>query len=181
MTIVCLGWGSLIWEPKGLLVAGAWHIDGPELPIEFLRQSENGRLTLVIDDDAKPLRTLWASMTPVTLDEAAAALCEREGTNAKSIGRWPSSDQTFPHQQNIANWAKQRDVTGVVWTALPPKFEGKSHRKPSVDEAVAYLNALSGDQRKEAEKYIRCAPQQIRTAYRERFESELGWLPHEKC
>jgi hypothetical protein len=180
MTIVCLGWGSLIWEPKGLPIAGAWQSDGPELPIEFVRQSENGRLTLVIDDDAKPLRTLWASMTPVTLDEAAAALRLREGANEKYIGRWPSSDQTFLLQQIIADWARQRDIEGVVWTALPPKFQRTSHRKPSVDEAVAYLNSLSGDQRKEAERYIRCAPQQIRTAYRERFESELGWLPCEE-
>ncbi len=181
MTIACLGWGSLIWNPDDLPIDGQWQKDGPELPLEFTRQSNNGRLTLVIDDDAKPLTTLWASMKSKILSEAAEALRLREGRpNPKFIGRWPSSDQTFPHQQIIADWAKQRDIEGVVWTALPPKFSGISDRKPSVDEAVAYLNTLSGDRRKEAERYIRCAPQQVRTAYRERFESELGWLPCEE-
>lgn len=181
MTIVCLGWGSLIWNPDDLPIDGQWQNDGPELPLEFARRSKDGRLTLVIDDDAKPLTTLWASMTPETLDEAAEALRQREGTVEKYIGRWPSSVQIFPHQQIIADWARQRDIDGVVWTALPPKFYDDTNRKPSLDEAIAHLSALSGDQRAKAERYIRCAPQQIRTAYRERFESELGWLPHEHC
>lgn len=182
MTIVCLGWGSLIWNPDDLPIVGQWQNDGPELPLEFVRQSNDGRLTLVIDEDAKPLTTFWASMTPKTLGEAAEALRVREGRpHAKHIGRWPTAERSYPHQQVIADWAAKKNIEGVVWTALPSKFDNATDRKPSLNEAIAYLSALSGDQRAKAEQYIRCAPQPIKTAYRERFESELGWLPHEHC
>jgi hypothetical protein len=45
MRIACVGWGSLVWDPRDLPVKGAWRPDGPRLPIEFARQSDNGRLT----------------------------------------------------------------------------------------------------------------------------------------
>ncbi len=48
MTIVCLGWGSLVWNRGGLRLVGEWNEDGPAIPIEFARQPDNGRMTLVI-------------------------------------------------------------------------------------------------------------------------------------
>lgn len=63
MKIVCLGWGSLVWDPKELLIDGHWNTDGPLLPIEFCRQSQDGRLTLVIDPQSEPLQMLWSVMT----------------------------------------------------------------------------------------------------------------------
>lgn len=56
--IVCLGWGSLIWDQKNLPVKGQWHEDGPSLPVEFVRQSINGRLTLVIDQSSQLMPVL---------------------------------------------------------------------------------------------------------------------------
>ncbi|HOW68396.1 MAG TPA: hypothetical protein P5055_13320 [Candidatus Paceibacterota bacterium] len=50
MSIAILGWGSLIWNPRDLPITGDWQGDGPVLPIEFTRISDNGRLTLVIDE-----------------------------------------------------------------------------------------------------------------------------------
>ena len=45
--IVCLGWGSLIWRP-GDLPVGDWRDDGPEIKVEFVRESTDHRLTLVL-------------------------------------------------------------------------------------------------------------------------------------
>ena len=61
MKIAILGWGSLIWNPRILKVAGDWTLDGPTLPIEFSRISDNDRLTLVIDEmDGTELVTRYA-------------------------------------------------------------------------------------------------------------------------
>jgi 1-acyl-sn-glycerol-3-phosphate acyltransferase len=48
MRIAVLGWGSLIWSPGNLKIDREWHEDGPFLPIEFARVSQDGRLTLVL-------------------------------------------------------------------------------------------------------------------------------------
>jgi hypothetical protein len=50
MKIVVLAWGSLVWDPRTLRLAHSWMEGGPVLPIEFSRVSDNGRLTLVIDE-----------------------------------------------------------------------------------------------------------------------------------
>jgi len=37
--IACIGWGSLIWDPRDLLVQREWFKDGALLPVEFARQA----------------------------------------------------------------------------------------------------------------------------------------------
>jgi hypothetical protein len=60
MKIACLGWGSLVWDPRELPVRGKWFEDGIFLPIEFARQPCDGRLTLVIVPDYEVrARGLW--------------------------------------------------------------------------------------------------------------------------
>jgi hypothetical protein len=59
MIIACLGWGSLVWNPGDLPISSAWRSDGPTIPVEFTRQSDNGRITLVITDAAPEVAVLW--------------------------------------------------------------------------------------------------------------------------
>jgi hypothetical protein len=63
----------------------------------------------------------------------------------------------------------------VVWTALQPRFAGKSIT-PSIDQVLEYLANLDTEAKKLAEEYVRRAPPQIKTAYRERIERDLGWV-----
>ena len=176
--IACLGWGSLIWNPGALPVRRYWFDDGPLVSVEFARRSQDGRITLVIVPDARPVRVLWALMDTEALDDAREQLGEREGIRANKInehvGRWPNG--TTDAITGIEEWAHARDLDGVIWTALPAKFSG-TERMPTEDEVVIHLRGLRGTQRDNAERYFRRAPRQIDTAYRRRIEAELGWVP----
>jgi hypothetical protein len=91
MTIACLGWGSLCWDPQSLPVVGDWHEDGPFLPVEFTRVSSDGRITLVLTDGVQALPVLWAELDATDLDQAISALANREDVRRLgAIGRWPN-------------------------------------------------------------------------------------------
>lgn len=171
---------------------GNWRPDGPPVRVEFVRQSgcgvcpedqrrscDRGRLTLVLHKGADAVPSLWARMTVDTPDAAVKALAERENVGSKNIdkniGRWPRNGNKDDPMDipGLARWAASRDVEHVVWTALGPKFGGKNGEFPTEDDAVKYLDALDGEHRKAAEKYVRCAPPQIDTAYRRRISGRL--------
>ena len=182
MKIACLAWGSLVWEPKDLLIRQPWFNDGPLLPIEFCRQSLNGRITLVITPEKQPVRTLWALSSANLLDDAIENLRRREGIPIKNnvihIGRWANG--TTPNndiENEIADWAKEKRLDAVVWTALPPKFKGTNDLVPSIDDLKEYFKSLVFEKRQNAEMYIRNAPKQIDTDYRRYFQAEFGWNP----
>jgi hypothetical protein len=168
----------LIWDPRELPIVGRWLGDGPFVPVEFARQSSNGRITLVITPGAVPVRVFWAQFAPMDLADACDALGGREGVpdgwREKYIGRWRVGDDPPDAIPGLAPWAQGRGVDAVVWTALPPRFDGQE-QVPAVDEVIGYLEGLRGGTRDEAERYIRCAPAQTDTAYRRRIEVELGW------
>ena len=183
--IVCLGWGSLIWCPDSLPTIGDWHADGPDLPVEFARQSKDGRITLVIEPGAKRVPVSWTRLTVGSIDAARRALADREGVclskHAQSIGHWSLKDAS-QHRESagIGEWARAKGVDAAVWTALQPRFNGE-RVTPTREEVVARLRSLEGPERTKAEEYVRKAPPQIRTAYRKTIELELGWtaLPDE--
>lgn len=179
MKIACLGWGSLIWNPGKLLINGNWHKDGPYLPIEYCRQSQNGRLTLVIYPGATSVPTLWAWMQTQKLKDAFESLREREGTVPAGIGTLRVTDKIGedPIQQAIHNWMQDHAADAVIWTALKPRFNGVTGVAPTATDALRYLDSLNGIMRSEAENYIRKTPVQVATAYRKLFESSLGWTP----
>jgi hypothetical protein len=181
--IACIGWGSLIWDPRDLLIQRKWHDDGPSLPVEFTRQSKGDRITLVITSGMKPVRTLWALMNTDDLEKAKDSLREREETTGKRIHSVASEeeiDQDDSVKQTIQKWLKEKNLDIAIWTRLPPKFNDTDDKVATPDEVLAYLRELKEKQRHAAaEEYVRKTPPQIDTEYRRLIERELGWTNNE--
>jgi hypothetical protein len=120
-------------------------------------------------------------MDTTVLNEAREALRKREDIpeeNAtKHIRAWSEGDTTPALLLDLPEWAESRGIKCIVWTALPPKFDGGNRRVPTVEEVVSYLSRLTGRTRENAERYIRFAPRQIDTPYRHRIEAALDWTP----
>ena len=179
------GLGSLVWDPRTLPIRRYWFDDGPLVPVEFARQSDDGRITLVIVPDGRPVRVLWALMDTDCEASACVQLAAREGIRRSvdnHVGRWPKP--TTPTVPGIEAWARARDLDAVVWTALPaglkcPATGIRKDETPSETEVLDYLRALTGTRRDEAERYIRHAPPQVDTAYRRAIEATLRWTPLE--
>ena len=176
MDIACIAWGSLVWDPRDLPFRGCWSKDGPFLPVEFARQSCDGRITLFITPGSRRVTTLWRLLSVQTLVEAKEALRAREKTSTRHIGFWCLSDSSVDTDDLIVEWAKRVDVDAAVWTNLPPKFDGQE-RTPREEDVVPYLRGLQGKQRDRAEEYVRRAPPQIDTDYRRAIAAKLGWTP----
>ena len=129
--IVCLGWGSLVWNLNDLPVeklggdvpvplwtrcaegeVGDWKPDGPTVKVEFVRRSQDGCLTLVLYATAEPVPSLWARMTVDNLDAAVRALAKREGSKGKplsnperDIGRWSRGEADPKNIPGLEVWA----------------------------------------------------------------------------
>lgn len=179
MKIACLGWGSLIWKPAELPVASDWFADGPWLPIEFAREGDSGELATVLCEGVGEVQVLWALLDVADLDAAREALREREGVPSEQpecIGSWPEGPDTA-FQGTIGDWARQRGLDAVVWTALPPRSGGLNQRKPSPEAALTYLRTLDAERQAHARDYIRRTPAAIDTAYRRLIESTFNWRP----
>lgn len=176
MKIACLGWGSLIWRPESLLIQNKWFEDGAILPIEFTRQSDNGRMTLIIDKDALPVRTLWALMATDNLQTAIDSLKERESIKKDDLIHFAeASDETEDEiKQIIIDWLKIKNLDMAIWTGLSLNQRIQKER-PSKDSVIQHLRELSYIDGKAAEEYIRKAPKQIDTEYRRAIEAEFGW------
>src|SRR5690606_21037100 len=99
MKIGIIGWGSLIWNSQALNYDTdfGWREDGPLLPIEFARISNNGRLTLVIKKRANIVTTLYAISKYKEIDEAILDLAIREGCGKNKIGYFfKREEQIYP-------------------------------------------------------------------------------------
>ena len=206
--IVCLGWGSLIWSLRDLPVNcsgcldhhrrnsaerwvsnGPWLLNGPLLPVEFARQSSDGRITLVITPKCRRVQVFSAVMNVPPMEDngieyARCALAVREGIQSKninlSVGHWSANSKSGHDEVGVVgNWAEQLGYKGVVWTELKPKFRGK-YEIPTSDQVLEYLcHDLSGDKLEKAKEYVRRTPRSIRTEYRDEIERVLGWTPME--
>jgi len=178
MRIACLGWGSLVWDPRELPIRGSWFEDGPLIQVEFARKSQDGRITLVLTEQGTLVRSLWALMDCTDIADARGALRAREGVLTKNesehiklLERGGEAPATLA---GSSDWLEHQQLDAVVWTALPPKF-GEDKQVPTEDEVLGYLRDLRGAVRENAEQYIRKAPHQIDTNYRRAIEANLGW------
>lgn len=177
MRIAILGWGSLIWELGKLhIVDDAWHLGGPELPIELSRVSQSrGYLTYVIDPNHKRRSpTQYAISKYSDLENAIADLACRERCPATRIG-YVTTDKTAERRArddvpwtDIQEWTSEHDFDATIWTDLPPEFPGKW----SLDNAVAYWQTIPADKLEDAKHYASSAPAEVNTDLRQRLVAE---------
>jgi hypothetical protein len=180
---VVVAWGSVVWDPRDLRIAAKFTANGPLLPIEFCRVSEDGRLTLAIDETFGALcKTYSAPSSLESLDAARDDLCQREGmADAQAIGFVePAANRQSDlamenHPQvvaTIAAWAESLGYDAAIWTALTSNFDewGKGGEPFSVSAAMQYLETLEGEDPAkfaQALAYIRKAPAEVETPVRE--------------
>ena len=116
---VVLAWGSSVWDPRDLKIASEFAANGPLLPIEFCRISEDGRLTLAIDETFGALcKTYSAPSALEGLDAARYNLCLREGmADARAIG---FVEPASGRQSDLAMQSHPQVVATVgAWAELP--------------------------------------------------------------
>lgn len=145
--------------------------DGPMLPIEFARESKDGRITLVLCDGAPLVPACWAMLAVEDVGFAIEALAAREGIAtriAHDIGWWSIVDGKArgASAEVIKTWAQEHQLDGVVWTNLPVGFKASRKVMPTEGEVIAHIGALEEERRWAALEYVRKAPTQIDTPYR---------------
>ncbi|WP_130835759.1 hypothetical protein [[Erwinia] mediterraneensis] len=175
MNIVCLGWGSLIWQPGILPIAGEWCADGPQVRIEFSRIGDGGELSTAVCLNAPEVPVYWARLSVSGLKEACEALRQREqipDSRQDGIGILPVTDAPAG---SLSAWAQDKAIDAIIWTALPPRIAHTEGRIPTMEETLTYLQGLSGETREHAQGYIRQVPAQIDTPYRRAIAQALGW------
>jgi hypothetical protein len=129
--IAYLGWGSLFWSPRAFRTHyDDWRIDGPHLPVEFCRVSNNGRLTLVVTDNVEPMPVLWAVATTKDVRAACEHLASREGCPLKRIATARPADASLPY--DLKAWMQARGMhnmdenhrrvtIGHTWISAPDR------------------------------------------------------------
>jgi len=183
LKIACIGWGSLIWDPRSIQVQRKWFEDGPILPIEYLRISKDQRLTLVLDEThGTSVRTLWAFFESSVIEDARKSLQLREGIRDKNsekfIAHISAGEETDDSlKKPIQRWLLRKELDAAVWTNLPPNYKGENGQAPTLENTISHLSGLSVNQSSNAEEYIRKTPKQIDTKFRREFEKEFGWTP----
>jgi hypothetical protein len=109
MNIAYLAWGSLVWDPRYLPVRRTWFNDGPLLSVEFCRQSQDNRITLVIAPGRPKVRVLWGLSSAESIDAAVEALRAREDVLTKNrdchIGRWCAGSPEDDVEPEVVRWA----------------------------------------------------------------------------
>lgn len=175
MRIASLGWGSLIWKPGVLSLASDWHKDGPLLPIEFSRVGDGGELATAVCMNAPLVEVYWALLSVGDMALAASLLREREQIPAQRVDGVGSLIIKSQPVGTLAEWAAEKGLDAVIWTALPPRFAHIEGRIPSVEDVLNYLASLEGEKREHAQSYMQQVPAEFATPYRQAIREQLGW------
>lgn len=181
MKIVCLGWGSLIWDPDEEFDKHhkEWKFDGPKLKIEFSRIScsRDGALTLVIDSqNGEECQMAHTQSTRKNPDDAICDLRCREGTTLSNIGylfldgSCKSNTIDKESLSAIEKWASEKKFDVVVWTNLKSNFKEKVGSDFSVEEGQKYFESLLGKAKNSAVKYVKNAPDFVHTPLRRKLD-----------
>jgi len=178
MKIAILGWGSLIWNMGDLkILEKSWNEDGPELPIEFARMSNGGRLTLVIKPSWDHVTVLYSTSEFTELEAAIENLKIREGTSTKRIGFYNFQtggknirEANIPILQNLITWNESKGFDAIIWTDLPPNFKDKLKLALNLENISNVLNKLNSSDFDSAKEYIEKAPEQVTTQFRSEIE-----------
>lgn len=175
--IAVLGWGSLLWNGGTQFDAwhGPWSFDGPVLNLDFSRisKSRGGAFTLVLDpENGTPNRVAYCLSKRSVVSDAIEDLRLREGTNDHNIGTIVIAENRAqgrdpPSCRAIRDWAREKDLSAVVWADLPSNFTQQVGQPFSVDAALAYLKTLPPAGQQQAAEYISRAPPFIRTRLRD--------------
>jgi hypothetical protein len=177
MKIACLGWGSLLWKPGPLQLKSQWAEEGPWLPIEFCRVGDGGELATALCPGAQLVKTWCAVLSTEDINDAREQLRLREAVDPAHpewIGSVPPGEAALGASQ-IGDWVRGSRYDAVVWTALPPRFDGVEGQIPSANQAVDYLQSLQKPKREHAEDYVRRVPSSIDTLVRREIIRVLGW------
>jgi hypothetical protein len=179
MRIAVIGWGSLIWNPGSIRLSTRWRKDGPRLPLEFSRISNDGRLTLVVHPRAEPITTYWALSAFDEIEAAVANLSERESTNRANIAHVEKLAALDDSESGSAvlHWLNsQTSVDAAIWTNLTSNWDSKQRTPFSAEAAAEYVLSLRncpdhGVSFRRAAEYIRNAPSQVQTPVRHLLRS----------
>jgi hypothetical protein len=178
--IAVIGWGSLIWNPGSLSLASRWRIDGPSLPIDYARISDDGRLTLVIEPTSKPVNVLWTIVPDSDLEQAIESLKNREGTARRHI-HFATSPTSFGGaypdvvKEAISTWLHvHSDIDACIWTGLPSNWIEKRNRHYTVADSLDYLDGVHDVGR--VQEYVEKTPAQIETCGRVAIRNRFNWV-----
>ena len=154
------------------------------MPVEFARESNDGRLTLVICPAVARVPTRWILLNQPDVQAAAENLGYREYAEAspkwisQSIGWWDreAAKHYGTESETIAAWATAQGLGGVVWTNLPCGFKVSRGQMPSGDDVLTHLRGLDEAALERAKNYVRTAPAEVDTVYRRQIAAHFGWI-----
>lgn len=97
--IACIGWGSLIWDRRNLDVDGVWRVDGPMLPVEFARQSGDGRVTLVLEQGFRLVTDRFHLINPMGGGErSSSSFIADQRRHIAELSCTPASAKSHGHE-----------------------------------------------------------------------------------